>query len=233
MGLINNEMDQTQVKPVDPAIAAGTKVAEAKPVTYDATTRAVDPATQTVAGQVNNIIKDDSPLMQRARAGAMESANSRGLINSTMAAQAGQAAVIDAATPIANADANINTTAARDNQNVTNAATAAGADAVNKAAVQSAEATNSLSLQQMKGTQATGLANIEANYKQLLQASDSASKILTSAQTAIAAVQADPNTSVEQKQAAVQKVSQLLESGLSVLGSISNIDLAGLLNFQA
>ncbi len=62
-------------------------------------------ANQTVASQIENLIKSDSPLMQRARAKAMQEANARGLSNTSMAGTAGEAAVIDAALPIAQQDA--------------------------------------------------------------------------------------------------------------------------------
>jgi len=60
---------------------------------------------QTVQGQVKDIIADNSPLMQQAETRALQKANSRGLMNSSIAVGAGQSAVFDAATPIAAADA--------------------------------------------------------------------------------------------------------------------------------
>lgn len=233
MGLIANVMDPNKQKPIDPAVVDGTKYTEASSVTAQPMTRTVDPQKETVSGQVDNLIKQDNPIMQRARAGAMQTANSRGLINSTMAAQAGEAAVLDAATPIATADANTYTTAARDNQAAGNTAVQAGADAANRSALQSSVNANEVSMQQLKGTQATGLANIEANYRQLIQANDSASRMFVNAQSLIASLQADPNTTTEQKQAAVNSVSQMLQSGLTVIGATANIDLGGLLDFSA
>lgn len=60
-----------------------------------------------VEGRVNSIIKTDSPLMQTAATRAKQQANARGLRNSSMAVQAGQQAVIETATPIAGADAQL------------------------------------------------------------------------------------------------------------------------------
>lgn len=60
---------------------------------------------QTVASQLEKILKTDSPLMQLARTRAQQDAESRGLRNSTMAATAGEAAMIDRAMPIAQQDA--------------------------------------------------------------------------------------------------------------------------------
>lgn len=60
---------------------------------------------QLVENRVNNLIAADSPLMQRAASTALQQANGRGLINSSMAVGAGQTAVLDAATNIAGRDA--------------------------------------------------------------------------------------------------------------------------------
>ena len=60
---------------------------------------------QTVQDRVKNIIAENSPLMQQARSDSLGQMNDRGLINSTMAISAGNRAVYDAATPIAQADA--------------------------------------------------------------------------------------------------------------------------------
>lgn len=60
---------------------------------------------ETVSGQLDKVLDKDSPLIQRSRASAQEQATSRGLQNSTMAAQAGELAAIQSALPIASADA--------------------------------------------------------------------------------------------------------------------------------
>lgn len=88
-------------------------------------------------------------------------------------------------------------------------------------------------LQTLRGTQATDLANIEANYKSLIQANTSAGAIYSETIKMMAGIMADPNTSTEQKQNAVDRVTQMLESGLTVIGAVANIDLVGLLDFSA
>jgi len=72
---------------------------------YAATTRSINPATDTVQGQITGLLDKNNPYMKRARARGQSFANSRGLLNSTMAGQAGEAAAIDAALPIASQDA--------------------------------------------------------------------------------------------------------------------------------
>lgn len=56
-------------------------------------------------GQIKDIIAEGSPLMQQAETRALQGANKRGLMNSSIAVGAGQAALYDAAAPIAAADA--------------------------------------------------------------------------------------------------------------------------------
>lgn len=65
-----------------------------------------DATKQTVSGQLNTMFASDSPLMKRAETKGLQHANTRGLLNSSLAANSAQTAMIDAATPIANADAN-------------------------------------------------------------------------------------------------------------------------------
>lgn len=62
-------------------------------------------ADQTVAGQLSKILANDSPLMQQARARALQQMNSRGLTNSSMAQSAADSAMYDQAMQIAQQDA--------------------------------------------------------------------------------------------------------------------------------
>jgi hypothetical protein len=83
--------------------------------------RAVDPATQTVSGQLQRLLAEDSPVLQQARNDAMRTAANRGLLNSSLAASGGTDALIRSATGIATTDsgyynkaADYNTTAANE-----------------------------------------------------------------------------------------------------------------------
>lgn len=79
------------------------------PTTYQPSENAL------VSRQLTNLLSQDNPYMQRARTRAMQYSNSRGLLNSSMAAGAGEAAAIDAALPIAQQDAGSYFTADREN----------------------------------------------------------------------------------------------------------------------
>ena len=75
---------------------------------------------ETVRSQLQQIIADDSPLMQQARTRALQTANSRGLLNSSMAMTAADSAMYDAAMPIATQDASTYARAGEFNSNTKN-----------------------------------------------------------------------------------------------------------------
>lgn len=63
------------------------------------------PEDDSVSKQVKDLTDAGSPLIDSARTGAMKTANQRGLLNSSMAAGAGEQAVINSVTPIASQNA--------------------------------------------------------------------------------------------------------------------------------
>lgn len=88
---------------------------------------------------LNSLLQGNSEYLQQARNKAMLTANSRGLVNSTLAAGAGESAAIDAALPIATADATTYGTAARDNQSAKNNFNLADRQAANQSALAAAQ----------------------------------------------------------------------------------------------
>ena len=71
----------------------------------DPVTGVYKPEDASVSNRVQGLIAKDSPLMQQAATKGLKSANRRGLLNSSMAVQAAQAATLDAAVPIASQEA--------------------------------------------------------------------------------------------------------------------------------
>lgn len=227
-GLIQNQLDDSQTQIAAPA---ANNIAIANSTTYDPEKRTVDAGKETVAGQMTDLLATGSPYMTRARTDAAETANSRGLINSSMAVGAGEDAAIRSALPIASADASTYSTAASQNQQATNTALTQGAQSASNAQLVNAAAGNASALQNMRGDQATNLANIEAQYKNVIQASAAGGKLYSDAVTSITSILSSVDTSPEQKQLAVEKITQMLQSGLNVVGSMGNLDLGGLLDF--
>lgn len=210
---------------------------------YNATKIELDPTKDTVAGQVDSVIKNDSPLMQGARTRASQAANSRGLLNSTMAVQAGEEAVHNAALPIAQQDAQTNFQTKQLNQNAENQATQFTAGAKTQGALQESGAQNERSLttlrgeietglQTLRGTQAVDLAEIEASYKTLMQSNDSATKVYQQTMDAINKILTNNEMDAASKQSAIDKQNQMLKSALSITGKISNLDLTSILDFS-
>jgi hypothetical protein len=68
---------------------------------------------ETVAGQMKGLMSQESPYTTMARTRAAEAANTRGLLNTSMGVQAGEAAAIESALPIAQHDATTYSTAAQ------------------------------------------------------------------------------------------------------------------------
>lgn len=210
-----------------------------------ATTRTVDPATGTVSGQLDAILRKGSPLLDRAKAGATQTANSRGLINSTMAAQAGEAAMIDAAMPIAQSDAGFYNQVAGQNQQFQNAASSQNAqlgtqvnldnakaaqlasmtNAENMLKAQGAEAENYTKavLKQLDVNSARNLANIEANYKTLMQADQSVAEIYKQSQDSISAILRDTNLDATAKKTAINNQINMLQNGMEIMGAMNNL----------
>jgi hypothetical protein len=77
-------------------------------------------ANQTTAGQMRELLDRSSPYIQQAEGEAQRFAASRGLQNSSIAAQSGRQAAIAAALPIANADAGVYERRETDRLNVEN-----------------------------------------------------------------------------------------------------------------
>ena len=131
--------DAAAVQPVMPTITTPS-VASAT-----AATRTVGD-NELVSSQLQKLLATDSPYLQQARNKAAQTANSRGLVNSSMAAGWGESAAIDAAAPIAQADAGAYTSAARDNQSAQNAVSLNNASAANQAEMARTAAANQASM---------------------------------------------------------------------------------------
>lgn len=114
----NNPYDASPPAPRNTGIVANAMGAGPKPSqsadqsaggmrTYQAETANLNRATDTTAGQLDSILANDSPLMQRARALAAQQMAQRGIVNSSMGVEAGVGAMLDRATPIAQTDAQL------------------------------------------------------------------------------------------------------------------------------
>lgn len=127
-GLVNTAASTT---PINTGATATNPTAGVTPQTYNATTTQVNAPTETVQGQVNSILATDNPLMQRARTLATQQMAQRGLVNSSMNAGAGVAAMTDKAMQIGSQDAQTYSQRALANTEATNQANQFNTSATN------------------------------------------------------------------------------------------------------
>ena len=108
-----------------------------------------------VEKRLNGLLDANNPLIQQARARAAQTANSRGLLNSALAAGMGEEAAISQALPIATTDAGTFFKQSLTNQDAQNNANIAGANAANNAAIASAGYQSQAQLAQMNNAAAS------------------------------------------------------------------------------
>ncbi len=213
------------------------------------------PENRSVYGLIDRYIGEDSPLIQRGRARAAQAMNERGLINSSMALQAADAAVYDVAAPMATSDASLFATQRLANQSALNQAGLANAQEANRmaqAALSAQTTTSTANLQsatQMaqvrEGIMAdlirTGLDNtnrlqlqgMNDSNEALLRTNDAASRLFQESMVAIRQIQLDTTMTAAIKQNAITQQVTMLKSALAVIGSTTNINLTSLLNFTS
>lgn len=142
------QTSQQQIGPTtqapDPNVVASAFQAEAEQ-------RQVTPD-QLVQSQITSILDGNNPYIKQAEQKAMEYANSRGVLNSSIAANAGRSAAIEAALPIAQQDAGVFERMTTDNQSAQNV--------MNQ---QNAQAQNALLEQYTGSQQQQELSNLQAD----------------------------------------------------------------------
>lgn len=192
---------------------------------------AVDPKTQTVAGQLQSILASDSPLMAQARARAAQVANASGLANSSMAMSAADSAMYDKALDIATPDAATYADAGKSNVAAKNQFGMQNNQLVGdikKMDVQQGYDMAKLEKQgQISKDNALAVADIESKYKQLTQASSSATSLLNTAQQSYDRILANTALSTEARDAAIADVRANTINSLKMVGAISgDMDLS-------
>lgn len=182
----------------------------------------------TVQGQLADIISNGSPLMEQAETRGLQQAASRGLMNSSMGVQSAQAALYDAAMPIATQDANTFAQAGQFNANERNDRNAHNADLQTDVNKFNASESNALTKLGMDNDTRRDLANIEANYKTLMQTSASAGELYKTYMSSIATILQNKDMNAAAKQEAINTIMGSLNSSLDVMGGIANMDIPDL-----
>lgn len=126
----------------------------------------------TVQGQLKGILDAGGPLMDRATTRALQQMNARGVLNSSMAIGAGQAALYDAAVPIAGADASTYAKSQSENAQMKQETATQAAGFQQQSKVQAADIASQERLQSKDLASRYDLANLDANTRKELQAAD-------------------------------------------------------------
>ena len=161
----------------------------------------------TVQGQLDKVLAKDSKVIQRADARSRAAMAGNGMINSTMGLQAGQAAVIDAAMPIAQQDAQTNFTANQKTVDAQNAAGQFGAAAGNQVALANAQLTTDVSKANAGMINEAGARNAQAANEQMIARLDADTRVMLSSmdsqtKTSLATMDAANRQLLQQSQAA-------------------------------
>ncbi len=192
---------------------------------------------ETVRGQLNALIAEDSPYLQSAKNYALAGMNDRGLASSSLAIGAAQRAAIDAATPIAGQDATTYATSGLSAQNANQGVDLTGYQAGLKEVSDKQAAGYASELQRQKDD---AYATLNLSLKQIdkdleiqkinLQDRDSFAKtvgpIMQQYQGEFAKIQIDPNfANPDEKAAAIQRLNDIYQPQISAINSIYGYDL--------
>lgn len=159
-----------------PTAAATTTVPTATGVGYTATEQKVTPESL-VQNQVQAITSTGSQLTEAAQARAQQQASRRGLLNSTMAAEAGQKAVLESALPIAQQDAGTFASANAANAQFANAASQFGAAAQNTATLANQQAALSQRLAEIQSSTSMSIADKQLASQKLIADNENKTRI--------------------------------------------------------
>jgi len=121
------------------------------------------------SSNLTKLLQGDSPYIKQAMDRSLQTMGERGLVNSSLAAGAGTAAAIDAALPIASADASAYGTAARDNQSAQNNFNLADKQAANQAAIASMQLQGQANLAEIAAARQEKLADKQFGQQFQLQ----------------------------------------------------------------
>jgi len=196
-----------------------------------------------VSDEINNVIAADSPLMQQARTRGLQSMAPRGLVNSSMAVGASEAAMYDAALPIAQGNAaaknalqaqtnTINYETAASNMAAAREVALRDIDNGFKASMQNADAQTQQWLKQLDNDTKVKLTNIEADYKTLIEMSNSASEIYKGTLAAISTAINNPDMDAPSKATTINGLFDRMSVAMNMIGSINGVDITDLLQWE-
>jgi hypothetical protein len=159
--------------------------------------------------------------------------NSRGLINSSMAAGASDAAAYAAALPVAQSDATVYNNVADKNTAYQNEALKYDTAAQNEAGKANLSAWIDAAKANMDSATKVQIGAIESDYKIMAQTSATTSEMYKQMVANISNIAVNATLSATAKQSAVDNQISLFKSGMAITGKISDLNLSSLLTFTA
>lgn len=205
------------------------------------------------SGQLTKLLQQDNPYIAQARTRASQIANQRGLLNSSIAASAGESAAIDAALPIAQANAGVLAEAGKYNADAANTFTSQGNEFARTSALTQAKGVldtglqaNELAARRDEQAQQAGqfeaqqalererLAQQQGQF-QTQQAAEAAGRqqdlsrvvaqLRSEASNAVAQIEGNPNMDEAAKQNAVTNILNIATANIAETIRLSGIDL--------
>jgi hypothetical protein len=188
---------------------------------------------QTVQGQIDKVLNQNSPLQQLAASNAMQQANKRGLINTSIAVGDAQNAVIQNALPIATQDAQTNAAAAQTNTTEANKIGLFNSELGSKDQQFNISEQNKQAAQILDIENQQKLAQLNNEASMAAKNNTSVAALYDTYQRAINGILTDPNLDTASKQAAIDMQSQLLQTGMAMYADVGSLNLSDLLNFES
>lgn len=185
----------------------------------DLTKAAGDIAQPTMASdRLNSLLAADSPYIQMARTRAAQTANSRGLLNSSIAAGAGEAAAIERAAPLAQSDAEQTNLFERDKNNFQREG------AIRQLGIAADNDTQARTFQFNRDQQTNDQdfklvqAQVQAKLDNAKLPAQFSLSIAQQAQTGVQAILADPNLKPDAKRVAIQNLTDYTNTTIDWAG---------------
>ncbi len=193
------------------------------PQQYTADTREVS-EDATVQGRMEGLLSEGSRYMEVARQNAAQQANSRGLLNSSMAAGAGERAAIEAAMPIAQQDAQTYGNRELANMDATNQQRQFNVTQSNNMAQnqwsQIAAQNHERVMQNLDTESRKELIDFESQWNQTIERDRSASNAYMQAMDSLSRALSNNKLSPEQQKKATQEITGQLGSYFNLLSTL-------------
>lgn len=214
--------EQTPVQYSIPDAASTPAPVTFKPITVG--------STETVQGQLDGMLSDtNSPMNVRASTLGNQYSNKRGLLDSSIGAEAGVAALIDRSMPIASQDASTNFAAKQQNAQGALTADTFNADVTSRTNMFNTGAAKDIYTANMSNQNNIDLANIDtknklaiANVQAMANDSGIMGDLGKTYMSLYQQVASDPNMTPEVKTATINNLSTQLQGLLGLLPSINS-----------